>query len=81
MHALVAAVLLRTAGKALYCNGAHIVVNGRPAVKFTAPKSACLPCPLRSRCLRTPERTAVRQVVFFTGPVAQNRFSGRQGGL
>jgi len=27
----------------------------------------CGPCPIRDRCLRHPDRTPVRQVVFFTG--------------
>ncbi|MFZ5621362.1 MAG: transposase [Pseudomonadota bacterium] len=55
------------AGKALYSNGRNITVNGYAAVKFTAPKSACRPCHPRSRCLKFPDRTVVRQVAFFTG--------------
>jgi hypothetical protein len=30
-------------------------------------KRVCGPCPLRDLCLRHPDRTPVRQVVFFTG--------------
>ena len=31
------------------------------------PKSACVPCQLRSQCLRHPERTQIRQVAYFRG--------------
>ena len=55
------------AGKKLYRNGSHVVINGYQAVKFCAPKSACRPCHLRARCLKHPERTEVRQVHFFSG--------------
>ncbi|MFZ5655418.1 MAG: IS1182 family transposase [Pseudomonadota bacterium] len=55
------------AGKSLYSNGSNLTINGYAAVKFTAPKSACRPCHLRSRCLKFPDRTEVRQVAFFTG--------------
>lgn len=41
--------------------------NGYAAVKFRAPKSACKDCHLRSRCLKYPDRTEVRQVAFFSG--------------
>ena len=36
-------------------------------MKFTAPLSACLSCGLRDQCLKHPEKTRVRQVVFFNG--------------
>src|SRR3990172_2105082 len=55
------------AGKRLYKNGANVTIRGFIGMKFTAPKSACLPCALRDRCLRHPEKTKVRQVVFFNG--------------
>lgn len=55
------------AGKSLYRNGSNVVINGYAAVKFCAPKSACGPCPLRTQCLKHPERTPVRQVCFFSG--------------
>ena len=55
------------AGKSLYKNGAHVTIRGFTGTKFTAPLSACSPCGLRDQCLRHPERTKVRQVVFFTG--------------
>jgi transposase len=67
------------AGKRLYRNGANITVGSLTGVKFTAPKSACLPCPLRTQCLRTPETTPVRQVVFFQGraPNAPETFTAK----
>ena len=55
------------AGEFLYQNGAHCRIRGHEAVKFTGAKRVCGPCTLREKCLRHPERTAVRQVVFFTG--------------
>ncbi len=57
------------AGEFLYQNGSQVVIQGREAVKFTGAKRVCGPCPLRDQCLRHPERTPVRQVVFFTGVV------------
>ena len=53
------------AGKALYRNGSHCTIGGYEAVKFQGPKMHCEPCTLRDRCLRHPDRTATRQVVFF----------------
>ena len=44
-----------------------MVIQGKEAVKFTGAKRVCGPCPLRDQCLRHPDRTPVRQVVFFTG--------------
>lgn len=55
------------AGKSLYKNGAHVTIRGFVGMKFTAPKSACVSCGLRTQCLRHPEQTNVRQVVFFNG--------------
>jgi hypothetical protein len=55
------------AGQFLYQNGSHCNIGGREAVKFTGAKRVCGPRTLREKCLRHPERTPVRQVVFFTG--------------
>jgi transposase len=60
-------VCICPAGEFLYQNGSAVVIQGREAVKFTGAKRVCGPCPLRAQCLRHPERTPVRQVVFFTG--------------
>jgi hypothetical protein len=55
------------AGKRLYRNGRHCVVNGYQAVKFQGAKRDCGNCHLRWRCLKHPERTETRQVYFFAG--------------
>ena len=60
-------VCICPAGEYLYQNGSRVVIQGREAVKCTGARRVCGPCPLRDQCLRYPERTAVRQVVFFTG--------------
>lgn len=52
------------AGKALYQNGSHCHIKGREYVKFTGPKKHCMPCEQRAQCLRHPQRTPVRAVVF-----------------
>jgi transposase len=62
-----AKVCICPAGEFLYQNGSRVVIQRREAVKFTGAKRVCGPCPLRDRCLRHPDRTPVRQVVFFTG--------------
>ena len=55
------------AGKRLYRNGANVVINGYAGVKFHGAERDCVPCALRHRCLKHPERTPARQVVFFKG--------------
>lgn len=67
------------AGRELYSNGSHCTVNGRTHHKFTGAKCDCGPCALRAKCLRHPERTPVRQVVFFHKgqTVAAARFTER----
>jgi transposase len=59
------------AGKKLYRCGKLIETAGYLNVRFKAPKSACRPCPLRSQCLKYPERTVQRQVAFFIGRAAK----------
>jgi transposase len=59
------------AGKRLYRSGGNVVVKNFRAYKFKGPKSACLPCALRSQCLRYPERTEIRQVAYFVGRSAK----------
>lgn len=53
------------AGKKLYSTGSQCSTHGRRHHKFQGAKRDCLPCQLRDRCLRHPERTATRQVAFF----------------
>jgi len=55
------------AGKRLYRNGSNIYTKGKHCFRFRGPESACLPCQLRSKCLRNPSGWGVRQVAFFTG--------------
>ncbi|RJG05061.1 IS1182 family transposase [Noviherbaspirillum cavernae] len=55
------------AGKRLYSNGSNCTINGYAAMKFSGAKQDCVPCERRKECLRTPEKTATRQVSFFQG--------------
>lgn len=55
------------AGKRLYRSGGNVKIKGHLATKFKGPKSACVPCQLRTQCLRHPERTEIRQVAYFKG--------------
>src|SRR5574343_3220 len=55
------------AGKPLYRNGTNCIHNGRLATKYSGTLRDCLPCEQRAKCLRTPEKTQVRQVAFFRG--------------
>ena len=58
------------AGKALNLNSANATISGRKAIVFKGAPATCQACPLRNRCLRKPDVTAVRQVAFFEGSVA-----------
>jgi len=62
------------AGKSLYRKGQSNVTRGYVGEHFRGAKRDCVPCPLRARCLRHPERTTARQVAFFRGgtPTVQN---------
>jgi transposase len=55
------------AGKRLYRNGAHVQIRGYVGVKFRAAKRHCIGCAMRERCLRNPNKSETRQVVFFVG--------------
>ncbi|MGH7584404.1 MAG: IS1182 family transposase [Gemmatimonadales bacterium] len=57
------------AGNSLYRKGKNSNRKGLLFDDFQGAKRDCVPCPLRARCLRHPERTAVRQVAFFRGTV------------
>ena len=61
------------AGSRLCRSGGNAVINGELATKFKGPKSACLPCALRGKCLRHPERTEIRQVAYFHGRTARGK--------
>jgi transposase len=58
------------AGKSLYRKGRNLVTRGYVAEHFRGSKRDCVPCALRSRCLRTPDQTSTRQVAFFRGRAA-----------
>jgi hypothetical protein len=53
------------AGKKLYSTGSACTTHGRKHHKFQGAKRDCVPCHLRERCLRHPDRTETRQVAFF----------------
>jgi transposase len=55
------------AGKWLYQNGANCHHNGLVAIKFQGAQRDCVPCDLRTKCLRHSDRTKTRQVSFFRG--------------
>jgi transposase len=63
------------AGKSLYRSGRALVTKGYVADHFRGAKRDCLPCTLREKCLRTPEKTMVRQVAFFHGRAGAARES------
>jgi hypothetical protein len=54
-------------GKRLYRNGGDTNLRGLHSVRFMGPKCACVPCKLRAKCLRYPDRTQTRTVAYFTG--------------
>ena len=53
------------AGKALYRKGQSRIVNGYVSEQFRGTVRDCVACPLRARCLRTPDTTRVRNVAFI----------------
>jgi transposase len=61
------------AGKALYRTGRHLIVGSHVGERFRGAKRDCVPCPLRTHCLRDPQTTLTRQVMFFHGRVARRR--------
>jgi len=54
------------AGQKLHSSGSACTINGTRCRKYTGSKAGCGACEQRSRCLRHPERTAVRQVAIFS---------------
>jgi hypothetical protein len=61
------------AGKRMYRSGGKVEVRGFLATKFKGAQSSCVPCKLRSQCLRHPERTQIRQVAYFHGQSAKGK--------
>jgi transposase len=64
-----AGTCLCPAGKHLYQNGSNCKHNGLIGTKFQGALRDCGPCELRDKCLRTPEKTKTRQVMFFRGRI------------
>lgn len=64
----IARTCVRAAGKSLYRKGKDLVITGYSGARFRGAKRDCVPCANRTRCLRTPDRTETRQVIFFDGP-------------
>ncbi len=54
------------AGKRLYRSG-RVTIKNRDYTKFKGPKNACIPCKLRSKCLRNHHKTEIRQVAYPHG--------------
>lgn len=63
------------AGKRLYRSGANANTKGFLSARFKGPKSACLPCKLRSQCLQKPDKTECRQVAYFYGKTEKKQKS------
>ena len=63
------------AGKRLYQNGSNCIHNGYLSTKFSGTLRDCLPCDQRNQCLRTPDKTKVRQVSFFRGKAGSEKES------
>ena len=53
------------AGKKLYSNGRNLDLNGFVALRFKGAKRDCLPCHLREKCMRDPNKTQTRQATIF----------------
>ena len=53
------------AGKSLYRKDQLRIVNGYTSEQFRGTLGDCGACPLRARCLRTPDTTRVRNVAFM----------------
>jgi transposase len=65
------------AGKTLYGNGSNCLIKGQSAIKFKGALRDCLSCLQRKQCLRTPEKTAARQVAFFLPKAEQDNALSR----
>ncbi|MCK4837329.1 MAG: transposase [Desulfobulbaceae bacterium] len=55
------------AGKKMHRSGTNIDDRKFRSHRFKGSKSACVPCKLRTQCLRKPEVTEIRQVASFHG--------------
>ncbi|MEO8993761.1 MAG: transposase, partial [Rhodanobacter sp.] len=57
------------AKQSLKLNSANAIISGRKVTVFKGTQATCGACPLRRKCLRKPDTTAVRQVAFFEGSI------------
>jgi transposase len=55
------------AGKRLYRDGGNVLINGLRFIKFRGSKMNCIPCGLRAKCMKDPDRTVTRQFAYYTG--------------
>lgn len=74
----VAGTCICPAGKALYQNGSNCHHKGKVGTKFQGAQRDCIPCTQREQCLRTPDRTPTRQVMFFRGKAAPGQLSASE---
>jgi transposase len=65
------------AGKQLYRDGSHCIINGYLAARFKGTVRDCGTCLLRDKCLQKPETTKVRQVTFLQGKAAGESYTDK----
>ena len=65
------------AGKQLYSDGSHCIINGYLAARFKGALRDCMNCTQRGRCLLKPDKTQVRQVTFFNGKASGESFTDK----
>jgi hypothetical protein len=74
------ALCICPAGHKLYHNGRNMLFNGYRVAYFKAPITARRNCPLRSRCLRHPERTLQRQICIIKGREGPQKARNKRNG-
>lgn len=55
----------------------HVNVRGYEGVRFQGRKQLCGSCPSRERCLRDPNQSKYRQIVFFSGETTKLKHAQR----
>ena len=64
-------------GATAYGNGSDCAINGYTAVKFRGAQRDRVPCTHRDKCLRTPDKTKVRQVAFLQSKAGQESYTDK----